>query len=709
MKKQAHINFITAILFLGVICTFAVYFGMTALMGEPAGGFADRMEQAVYENASLDRIINEINFRFFRRVENDNVIIGSDGFLFERRDEKSGYEYLLDYRGDLAFSDDELEQIAKNIELREGAYKNSGAQYMLIILPSVQTVYSENMPFLYGDISENTRRAQLERYLTENGISCVLDLTDEIRSKKDRGRLYDNTENSLNALGAYEVYRAIAEELSARGEDVSPYTLSGSDFYSRLDAGKAIARSAGIQHLVPNKTVALSASVEPYEILGEYENFEMTKNAERLGPSLLIEYTDEWNRIIMQPYFSGSFEHVAYKANHMFSSFANAAAAPDFVLQIISESELDSLLDKKTAMTYGAGYKNEGHQMKTEMPTVLGQVHLDADTVCIFGTAELGAYVNVLGGDEAVRERAEDGRFFVEVTLPQGADSAVVDVFAKYGFKKQSESVKLVLSREDTEADGVAIGSDSRLFDKKYAINEFSSAAEAAAAVELQRPFTIRELTGKKTEYVYAVVPTKLTAYRDSAPDVLADTADRLAALRAVLPSVLDPDVFVLDLTERMLAVDPVGLYYRTANEPTDRGSYEIYLGIADAFGLVPIGEDRIEKTELLLPGGKLISSLGLDTTVVHEIKEGYNIKNSAVTYRFDGEADMSKKYRTENADKSLPTAIILYDEYGAGAVPFLLESFSEAIVYPQGDFWTIASDLEELKPDYIIRVVGED
>ncbi len=716
MKRRSHINFLTAIIFLGVICTFTVYFGMTALMSESGDlSVSERFSRAVYENESLSRIITEIDFRIFRRVENNNVIVGSDGFLFERADEKSGYEYLLDFRGELEFTDVELEIIKNNIEHRAGAYDNSGAEYILVIVPNSQTVYSEKMPFYHGKISENTRRAQLTRYLKENGIECVLDLTDDLIAAKELGQIYNNTENSLNALGAYAAYDAIVREMAERGIDVaSTYKLEGSDFYSRKDPGLSIAGSAQIRHLAPNLTVSLRTDISlDHTATAEYENFLLTKSASNSGAAVLLEYNNEWNRIILQPYFSGTFKTAAYKANHMFSSFANAEAAPNAVIQIIGETELDTLLDSKTAMTYGAGYKNEAqHIMETEIPTVLGSVHLGGGTLCVFGTAERGANVYVgLAGEEPVRERAEDGRFFIKIDLPEGSDSAMIDISAKYGFKKQSEPLRIVLTRTESEVSGVLVGSNSFLFDKKYNIDGYADAEAAANAFDrAQHLGAIRDITGKSTEYLYALVPTKLTVSRDNAPELLQDTADKLAELRAILPSYVGDGVKTLDLTERMLLSKSNDLYLKTSNEPTDKGAYEIYCGIIEALQLPRIvGTDRLNILKELTPGGKLISSLGLDTTVVHEIRDIYTVRDSKVTLTFEGEADTTKKYISENEDKSLPTAIIIYDEYGADAVKYLLESFSVAVVNPQGDLWVTAGDLERICPDYIIRIVGED
>ena len=83
MKKQDHINFITVVLFFGVIVSLMIYFGISAIL-HTGGGIGGRLDNAIYENGRLNEIITELNFKLFKHVGDDNVIVGSDGFLFER-------------------------------------------------------------------------------------------------------------------------------------------------------------------------------------------------------------------------------------------------------------------------------------------------------------------------------------------------------------------------------------------------------------------------------------------------------------------------------------------------------------------------------------------------------------------------------------------------------------------------------------------------
>jgi hypothetical protein len=149
-------------------------------------------------------------------------------------------------------------------------------------------------------------------------------------------------------------------------------------------------------------------------------------------------------------------------------------------------------------------------------------------------------------------------------------------------------------------------------------------------------------------------------------------------------------------------------MYCQTGDTPTALGAYEIYRAVAEALGL-PIFEDEPTVSPSVIPGGKFIGALGLDRIVVSEITQGCEMNSGNLEFFFYGKEDLTQKYRAENRNTSLPTAIIIHDEYGTEAARFLCESFSQAIVYAESDFRIDAQDLAELKPDYVIRIVGEN
>lgn len=143
--------------------------------------------------------------------ESGGVIFGKNNFLFNKAAEN--YDYISDFRGEIPYSEDELDRIYNALNKRRIAYANNGVDYFAVIIPNSQTVYPEYMPSEYGTLSGNTRLRQLSEYLTEKGNINFIDLTEILTEAKDQGQLYNNTENSLNALGAYYAYTGIYQYL----------------------------------------------------------------------------------------------------------------------------------------------------------------------------------------------------------------------------------------------------------------------------------------------------------------------------------------------------------------------------------------------------------------------------------------------------------------------------------------------------------------
>ncbi len=710
MKKQNHINFITVVLFFGVIATLMIYFGISALLQTESG---DRLNAAIYESDRLGEIIDNLNFKLFKEVDDDNVIVGSDRFLFERTNGENGYSYLRDYRGEASFSPAELELMRQSIEERRTAYENGGAEYLLVVIPNSITVYSENMPFHYGKLSENTRLSQLSEYLSESETDCFFNATDTLISAKNKGQLYNNTENSLNALGAYTLYISLLEQIAKISGTEAIGAVPVPDFHSRLDIGKETAQKAGLQNLALNLTISMSSPPTTlYREGADYQSLGITKMSDALSElGIMLEYNDDWFRVILEPYFSNTFASVAYKQNLMFSEFANSKSAPSIVIQLIYEYELESLLDEKTALTYGAGTKSEGTLLRTPRPTILGSAHMDADSVCIFGMAEKRSELTLKTSDgRIISQSVPSGQFFIRVDIPEELDSVKVDISAKNGIKKASSPVSLMVVRdENAPTANVEIGKNSELFAAKYPIDLVSDPEELKSKI-CKDPYIVRlqQITEKPTEYVQVIVPSKLTVRADDAPSYLMPTVQKLSELRRAAMGLEEFGVCVIDATAALCEKDRFDMYCLTGDIPTALGAYEIYRTVAAALGFfVPEGEPSLSSSIIL--GGKFISALGLDPTVFSELSESCEAPSDSVELTFYGKADLAQKYRAKNKNASLPTAIIIHDEYGTEAARYLCECFGEVIVYAESDFRIDAEDLAELKPDYVIKIVGEN
>lgn len=368
MKKTSSVYHLTVFtVFLGILLTFSIlylvdlwtkhdsaiapecYDGTVIAESEP---FAD-LRRSVYQSEKNLAFVREYQYRLFGIVNSTSVIAGKDDFLFEIEDTENSYHYIEDYTGNYAFTEEEMSDILRHLRQTKDSYAERNAEYLLVIIPNSQTVYSECMPTYLGDIDENTRLNVLSEYLFDHGFYHFIDLTEDLREAKSDGLLYNNTENSLNSLGSYYAYRAVCQRFS-------PNVLANSkmleredlNFYQHLTTGKSVAREAGLADVVENHTVSLSNRTKlNYRFM---HNGGVSSTTFKLpfyipshtsdSPELLLQFSNTWERLQAEPFFSNTFSKVTYQTDLSDDPAIFAEAAPRVVIQFIYENELSQLL-----------------------------------------------------------------------------------------------------------------------------------------------------------------------------------------------------------------------------------------------------------------------------------------------------------------------------------------------------------------------------
>lgn len=365
-KEKSIYHLLITALFIGILLSFSLFYLVcsvhehdydiadTCIDGTVIEGedFLSRFERAVYQNQPSLTRIRECNYVFFHTVNDPNVIVGSSDFLFTIQDNEYKYRYFDDYLGDCSFSEKELSAILALLEARKQSYAERGSEYLLVVLPNAQTVYTENVPAYLGDI-EQTRLTRLNEYLAANGFDNVLDMTDDLIAYKDQGMLYNNTENSLTSLGLYRTHLSVCEYFSDHFDTVVPISTHY-EFYIYRTAGKSAAQDAGLEDTVSNLTVSLAnANIRGYHTV--YQSNYASKTVlddhdHPLGaeetPSILLQFPNSWEQLQSEPFFSNVFSEVTYQDNWYDDPEAFEQAEPKIVVQFIYEYQLSALLSR---------------------------------------------------------------------------------------------------------------------------------------------------------------------------------------------------------------------------------------------------------------------------------------------------------------------------------------------------------------------------
>ncbi len=736
MYRSKPANIICAALFIGTLLSCAFYFGITAFMNPTApdngtsgeyGISFEAFSDAFYDSANLSEFVGKCEYLIFKSVGQDDIILGANDFLFEAGTTEDGYNYLDDYLGIGRFNGYELVQLEKFLDLRRIAYMNQGVEYLLVVIPNSQTVYGDYMPSYIEAMRGGTRLEQLTAYLHGMGYDFFFNATDALLSAKTPyiiDQLYNNTENSLNSLGEWYLYSAVCDKLGElygiEGTRLSDRSLSR---YINYNDGKVLARAAGLSQVIKNRTVSLSDSaVIKYTNSVYYGNMIRTvfeeKHKPEKGSKVLLEFTDEWDKIQLMPYFSNTFDEVTYKSNHYFSSFVVGKLKPDVVVQFIHEYELFDIANQDISQTYSASLRLDTDDFVTAKPIIIAQCQTGPTTVCVVGRAESGALITVSGeGIAPVSQRAAGSLFFIEIDTGSPL-TTTVKLAARVDDKAASESVSLLLRRSaEVGQTPAVVGNNSQLYSNDYSSMVFygEEQLEAVGLSLEQKVIRAGELSGKDTEFIYLIVPDKLSVYGEDAPGILADKAGMVSKYKAMVKRVREgAGMKVIDLTEEMLSHFVFGrLYYQTDTLWTEAGAYIGYFTlmseIAEKFSEVkPLSISSFEFLPGENIGGGLVTRLGLDRAIISErFVTLHPVFESVVNFEQSGAVfDITKAFISyNNSDGTLPVAIVMRDEFGTGMLENMAEHFSKMYVLNEGIYSISDEQIAALRPDYIITI----
>ncbi len=734
MSRAKPINVVCAALFAGIILTFSFYFGISAMTdntpAEETATVADHMtfsgfSESYYCNEDMQKLIGNIGYWLFDSIDSPDIILGENGFLFDAGTEDNGYNYLRDYLGDTPLSGTELKALKSIIDMRKSVYESRGIDYLLVVVPNAQTVYSDYMPDYMGQLSDNTRLSVLAKYLEQVGCDYFFNATDTLLTAKTYGKpLYNNTENSLNSLGEWYLYDAVRQKLETLyGIKGSQVGVSSLDLYTRSTDGKELARRAGLSSVIFNETLSLSNSAQTKYTVSSYYGT-MVRSAitdeykEGDDNVVLLEFSSEWDRILLMPYFSNTYSQVTYKDNHQFSRLAVEHMNPNVVVQFVHEHEIYDLLDSNTLLTYSSGLQVSVQEDVTAPPMLIAQSSINENTVCVAGETEYGALMKVSVDGEIIRTDYAVGElFFIPVELGD-RESVRVKITAQAQGKKVSDAIELTLYRDDdAKQKTVAVGKNSELYSSDYSWLSFLSDEQMLSVREglEQKVSNVKQLTGKDTEYLYVTVPDKLTIYSDDAPEELQDILPTLNKYRDVVKGVRESaGMTVIDLTTEMKNHTALArLYGQTDVLWTGFGAYVGYHSlaskVAERFPSVKVHEliDFTVTTEQNV-GGELVSRLGLDGAVITEryltLQRSFQ-PQARFEHSGEGMLDLTQAFISYTDDRELPVAIVVRDEYGTEMLENIAEHFSKMIVLREGDFSVSDELIAEIKPDYIINI----
>jgi len=669
--------------------------------------------------------------------EQNGVIIARDNFLFSA--DSQDYAYMSNYQGKLSLTADQLTYIERTLFRRQTAFANDGAELVVVMVPNAQTIYSEYLSDRYGEPG-NTQLSQLTAHMRASDSAVTyIDLTEALLAAKagGAGRLYNTTDNSLTAEGAYYAYEAIYGQLPKALTENNPFRGELKTMITASSgSGMALAQQAGVT--VNNSGSSLALTDPLFTRIGTPESgfvstFVSMDKRDSLSsrPEIAVNYGREADLESFLPYFSSTWGNVGYKQGWEFSPAMMDSIAPDAVIQIIYEDQLATLLDAGQIMSYLKNLNPGDDPTMTGMPQVTASVITSPGEACLVGLVEEGAVITVSGeGFEPFQTTAQSERFFIPVKVKEGTH-AVVYLTAKLEGKDESVPLETVVNAAASQNLTVFAGLGSQLhypdtLADYYCTNLIPDGQMKSLDRLLRNKMEkIRAAAGKDTKLVYLFAPDGITAYPETAtPEMVANRKGTYSRLQQFTDHFKDdPDIYVINSAEIILANKDRGkMYYQTDTHWNELGAYHGYYALmtrlaADFPDAAPREIDQYNIFQGWESGGDLVSFLGCGNDVGSEYKTYCRPRytnRATITQYFNGTPNpaYSDMIRCDVDDDALglnlPTAMMLCDSFGANLYPFVSDAFDLLVRQTMWDYATYTNVIADVQPDYYIHCFVE-
>lgn len=154
-------------------------------------------------------------------IDNGITIQGQNGWAFyDSAKVPDGYT-LIDYFGEVRFTEEELQQMASGIKKARDFYAKQGIDYIIVIAPNKEAMYAENMPerLQKQRKSDQSRMDLAVEYLQKHTDVKIINFKDALMKAKASMpmEIYFPKDSHWNEVGAYVGYQNMAEYLNRFG------------------------------------------------------------------------------------------------------------------------------------------------------------------------------------------------------------------------------------------------------------------------------------------------------------------------------------------------------------------------------------------------------------------------------------------------------------------------------------------------------------
>lgn len=164
--------------------------------------------------------------------ENEKVLVGREGWLFLRGDSN---DVLGQHAGRVKLGRRDRRSWRRVLAKRRSFAEERGLIWLCVVIPDKEAVYAEHLPTDVKPVARRPVHQILE--LAQGSAAPVVYALADLQASKTDGELYPRTDTHWNHRGAYVTYRALCEELVARGAVIDVLGEDSMTWSDRAHAG----------------------------------------------------------------------------------------------------------------------------------------------------------------------------------------------------------------------------------------------------------------------------------------------------------------------------------------------------------------------------------------------------------------------------------------------------------------------------------------
>lgn len=641
---------------------------------------------------NMYNIYNFIRFKFFKLTSDETIVVGKNNMLFSS-ETPAGMEFD-DYKGNIKFSKDELQEITEKIKKIDESLNRMQVNFKLAILPSKTTIYEDFLPKHIANKKGVSRLQQLTDTLSQGKYESYVDLNNVLKENYSEG-LYNKTDGKITHIASYYTYKAIVSSLKID----SSLNIEKLDINTEITSGKTYAEKIGIEQYIKETSSNFSS-----EILDKYatnkEN-EFKNDSKTSSKTLIIGD----NSIPLLSKFMGhDVSEVIYNNSMELDLKDIKKGNVKNVICEISEENIGLLLSTLQIKEY----KEETpqiHVTSVGKPSIIAKKQIASDRLAIIAKAD-GATRLIIECNNQKKTLTTDGEIFIgEIGIEKNKNNTIKVVAENP--KSKGEEIIFNIYGNNVSTQPITINEEGWFFLTENIGQESNKLSEEELKNISNNLDNINKhliSVNPKGKLVLCIAPNKASHYYKY----------KNTSIDQIVNLLKGSDIIVADNRDTLSAIeDTEKVFYKTDTHWNSMGAFYGYMNLMNSIqayypNLKTLSLDDYKTSTKSIGTGDLMYYLGVGNNIKKEKEVVFDPKfNKEHNFQQDPPltwiSDKNKTFIIKNNRSYMPKAVLYRDSFATGMLPFIAENFSRIYV---NDEWTYKYNkglIESEKPDFLI------